>query len=452
MKAYMDSTQPQWQKTVASYLTKKSLLGSQEKKPWQSRVQKGLTVPFRPLHFDIEGKARLLFDDSVTISQKSFENNGDAQTFELDLDFCRDALLSRSEQKSYGADNLEGAIDSTISHYAGVQKRMKEKFSGEELEAQLNKLDELMDQAKKNVAKHFSEHMGNFFDEYGVSGNKDKIYQSVLTEMEQRLAQRMGSVPSNSEAKNTDVYTLDEMKKLYDFSKEMEKYTGRYYNNSDMWREVSYRRTNTVMTGCETEEYLGLRLAELSLKGKVFNDKADVSNDIKDIVNQTIENFITKSIEAEQADLDKYANLQIQATYASAAKGAYSVSERNQVIQEIRKAHTAIDKDAVYSVINKVMSSYEQTNNAGKALIDGVIWARDSYASKTYQEAYHGINRYDSTTEYDYWNNFFGQANIAGYIRKNSGLNCMVQSWNDFMGKITSDKTAFFDLSFYAVI
>lgn len=382
-----------------------------------------------------------------------------------DLDF----FWAKADMAGFTSpDALRQNVDYVASRYAAMRERINAEFYGDEKAANLSKLDEMMNAAKENLAQRFADEMSGFFDENGISNDRESLYKSVLTAVDQKTAEYDSFIKSNqgyanisdpgedwlrkdsaymaselrkamesagvsqSPAPQTDNgYTLDEMEKLYDFSKELESYS-----------DFSANPTKAVLTGNYTEETLGMMLAELSLKGKVFNEKAGISDKVKDIVNQSIDHFISTAVEAEQAHMDKWSSLQIQAVNRSAREGAYSASQAADEIQKIERAHTAVDKDTVYAVIDKVIASYEETGDASKALMDGAVFAKDSYNSKAQSKEYDGIRRYDSTTSARYWDNFFTLGTNKGYMQTSSGLDAMIGEWNRFMGKVTDSGSA----------
>lgn len=365
-----------------------------------------------------------------------------------DVDFSR----SQIELAYFGPDAIKQDVDYIASRYAAMQERINAEFTGEERTENLNRLDEMLNAAKDKLAQSFSDEMGDFFEENGVSGDKESIYQSVLSAVDQKASQYADFIKANKEyadigpgeewlrkdssymsselrkamsgadtpqtvAEDADRYTLDEMEKLYAFTKELESYSD-YGSNPE----------KAILTGNFTEETIGIKLADLTLKGMVFNESAGVSDKVKDIVSKSIQNFISTTIEAEQAYMDKWSGLQIQGMIKAANEGAYSPENAQKEIQQIKKAHTAVNKDAIYAVIDKVASSYQKTGDAGQALIDGAVFAKNAFDRKAQDKEYDGIRRYDVESR---WDNFFAVSDQDDrYIFKTSGLENMANSWN----------------------
>lgn len=192
-----------------------------------------------------------------------------------------------------------------------------------------------------------------------------------------------------------------------------------------------------------------MKLAELTLKGKILNEQANVSEQMQQAVTTAISNFTEKAIDNLQAYFDKYTNLQINTTEQSYNKGDYTRREANESIAEIKNYFSPVDKDAVYAVIKQVENVYQQTGNATKALLDGAVNARSTYYSKLQNEAYTGVGRYRDNSVY--WNSYFENKDTYSggttYILKDSVFNSTMQSWNGFMEEIAADQSAFLNLS-----
>lgn len=380
---------------------------------------------------------------------------------------------------SSNIDELEKSIDCIASRYVVMKGHINSEYSSEEKIANLNRLEQMMNEHKQSLAQNFADNVSSIFEENGVLGEKDRLYQSVLIEIDQKttcysefsnankdyakingpvekwlkkdsayMASELRKAMGNSnisQTKNTsnfDGYTLDEMNKMQTFVNELASYT-QYVSGS----------SKAVHTGSESEESLGMKLAELNLKGTVFNEHSGVSDTVKSAVSKCVNNFITTAINKEQEYMEKWSQLQIEGYEKLIANGEISKVKANEHIFAIKKCFAKIDEDAVYAVINKVENSYKQTKNVTKAIMDGAIFAQDVYNKKTRNGSYDGIHRYDSRDVY--WNSFFENKDTYygenTYIQKESGLECVINSWNSFTEKITSDNNAFLKTSEFLV-
>ena len=408
---------------------------------------------------------------------------------EKGFSFEEDLFYLQIDLYGFQSDQIAQNVDYIASRYVAMKDRIDTEFTGDEKITNLKKLEEAINTAASNFAQSFSEEMGSFLKEYGVSNDQENIYKSILSAirestvkytdfiksngnnaningpeeqwlrndsayMASELRKAMAAVDQTSSGKaeqRAEEYTLDELEKLYCFSKELQSYAASAGSSSE----------KSLRAGNNSEESLGIRLAELMLKGKVFNDQADVSDKVKNIVSKSIDNFISSAIDAEQAFMDYWSKLQIQAANKSLSEGAYTERTAKMAIEKIQKNHTAIDKDAIYAVIHKVAAVYEASGNASKALIEGAIFAKDQFECKVQSNQYQGIYRYDMQIG---WNGFFTRTStseseisaperqkaVNHYAGRKSKLDALVGAWNDFMRKITTSPNAFLTQSNYS--
>lgn len=373
---------------------------------------------------------------------------------------------------------LEQSVDYLASRYAVMKDRIDNEYTSEERIVQLDNLDQMMNKHKEKLAQNFADEVGTIFEENGVTGEKDRLYQSVLAIINQQTEQYTNFIKLNQdfakvnnkdkawlskdsaylasalrkafhsadttqrkESAASGQYTLDEMKKIQTFSKEFSSYENPSFDLKG--------RTEKAVSLSDNEESLGMKLAELTLKGKIFNEQADISDHMQQTVVTAISNFTEKAIDNLQAYFNKFSELQIASTEQLRNKGEYTQKEADQEITNIKKYFSPVDKNAVYAVINKVEDIYEHTGNVTKAMIDGAVTARSAFYSKIQDEVYVGIGRYDH--EAVYWNSFFENKDTyyggTSYILKESVFNDMMHSWNSFMGAVTSDESVLINIS-----
>ena len=87
------------------------------------------------------------------------------------------------------AEHLITKIDYIESRYAVLKERIEQNSSGEEKEQQLSRLEEIMDRTKQTLMDSYSDSIGNFYEEYGYSGAKKELAQSLSFGIDQRIAQ-----------------------------------------------------------------------------------------------------------------------------------------------------------------------------------------------------------------------------------------------------------------------
>lgn len=386
----------------------------------------------------------------------SLEQNG----FTPKVDF----LYANLDFNSKSADTLKQSADYIASRYAVMKSYIATNFSGVEQASNLKELDTLMDSAKNRLAQTFSDKVGGFFEEYGVSGEKENIYRSVMAEFDTKVSDYSAFIQSNDnyakldgtkdewlkndsaymaselrksmkktgfeKGENPSHYTLDEMEKIQTFTEEM----GNYSFNS--------HGTSKRIDVFGTEEEIGMQLSEVALKSEMFSKYANVSEKVKNVISKSTDSFISKTVDEVQKHIAN--EVQIKGT---------------GIPSSVRKGLTPINKQAVYDVIGKVKTTYANTGDFYKSFLNGAIYAENRQKQKYQSNKVTGIYRYEQST---YWNNFFkntdkfsGASDILGiirigYIQKESGIESIVNSWNEFAHQITADSNAELNTTFFS--
>lgn len=87
------------------------------------------------------------------------------------------------------AGYLNTKIDYIASRYAVLKDRIEKNYSGEEKGQQLSKLNEIMDSARKAIIDSYGDSVGDFYEEYGHSGTKAELTESLGKGIDQRVSQ-----------------------------------------------------------------------------------------------------------------------------------------------------------------------------------------------------------------------------------------------------------------------
>lgn len=376
---------------------------------------------------------------------------------------------------SYASSNIDEfvqSLDYISSRYVAMKDRITAEFSGEEQAANLTRLDEMMNTFKDTFAKNFADKVGGVFEDLGVTGEKEQIYQSVLSEIDKKTQQYSDftkanknyaninsadepwlakdtaymaselrkAMAANSDAPQTatatetsGTYTADELVKMQSIANEIVSYT----------KHVS-GSTNEIYAGSDSEESLGVKLAELNLKGIVFNEHSGISDRIKNAVTKSIDRVISDTVNKQQEYMDLWTQRQLDSLPGMVKDGYYSQAEANKRVDEIKQNFMAIDTNAVYSIISKVEDTYAKTGDASKSLMDGVVFAKDAYDKKADDSKYDGVERYDSRHTYfdDFFENTRNSQGTNAYEQKESEQDAIINSWNSLMESVTSNSDA----------
>lgn len=368
-----------------------------------------------------------------------------------------------------GTDALGESIDYVASRYAAMKNRIESEDTGDQKASNLKQLDQLMGHFTDSLAQQFAGEVGGAFEKNGAAGMSDRLCQSILSEVTQRTAQYSAFIASNPDyadvsgpeeawlrkdsaymaselrkavssvdtapAPDTpdgEGFTLKDMEAMQTFAQELESYS-----------RSSVASINGISVGEESEESLGLKLAQLNLKGTVFNQYAGVSDSVKEIVSQSVNYFTENVLEQQEAYMEKWSQAQVTGYEKLRADGEISDSLAAQHIQEIQKGFSTVDRPAVQAVIDRVSSVYEKTGNANTAILEGAVFANNTFAEKSDSGAYDGIHRYDSGDLY-FRNLFQLQDDVYGrYAGQQTGFDSLTESWNGFMQKFSSEQEIF---------
>ncbi|QHI72933.1 hypothetical protein [Aminipila terrae] len=344
---------------------------------------------------------------------------------------------------------LEHSIDYLASGYVVSKKHLEDTYSGSERENLLSKLESDFDSAVKIIAENTAKEVGGFFGQNEVRGETQKIQDSVIKAY-QDLVNKYSEYISkekdyakldgtdNQWLKNDDSYMACQLRKVAKADKisETAGEGKEYYSleelqkTKDMVSEIkSYSSNGKREISCyQSEEEIGLKMAELDLKGEVFNKYSDVSDSLKKAVSQSIQNFIST--------LPDRLNKQL-------------AEERKKVAEPGRMAD--LDEKQIFSVYHKVMSIYQATKDMLTALKEGAAYGKNQHMNRTKDSQYSFLNRYGNNGSI-FWNNFFKNTlkyredaitpdlSNNGYIDKKSGIETLSENWNSFVSKYTDDK------------
>ncbi|BAK97694.1 hypothetical protein OBV_04960 [Oscillibacter valericigenes Sjm18-20] len=234
------------------------------------------------------------------------------------------------------------------------------------------------------------------------------------------------------DTQESENFTLEDMEAMQTFAQELESYS-----------RSRVASVNGISVGEESEESLGLKLAQLNLKGTAFNQYAGVSDSVKEIVSQSVNYFTENVLVQQEAYMEKWSQAQVTGYEKLRADGEISDSLAAQYIQEIQKGFSDVDRSAVQAVIDRVSNVYKKTGDVNTSIVEGAVFANNTFAEKSENGAYDGIHRYDSGDLY-FRNLFQMQDDVyGGYAGQQTGIDSLTESWNGFMQKISSEQGTF---------
>jgi hypothetical protein len=84
-------------------------------------------------------------------------------------------------------------INNVVSTYLTYKDYIQNNFTGEERDAQMAKLNDMAAVAMEQLARGFSDEMGDFLEKYGLSGEKSILKESVFLWFEEVLKENSGA-------------------------------------------------------------------------------------------------------------------------------------------------------------------------------------------------------------------------------------------------------------------
>lgn len=87
------------------------------------------------------------------------------------------------------ADKLNNKVDYLSSRYVYLKDYIQNSFTGTQKEENLTRLEDLYQKSKETLATSYSNTVGSFYESLGSSDSKEKMYQSMLSGIENRTAE-----------------------------------------------------------------------------------------------------------------------------------------------------------------------------------------------------------------------------------------------------------------------
>lgn len=344
-----------------------------------------------------------------------------------EYDYGRESFyLSRID---YDGD-LDKNVDYLSSGFATMKKRINEHLVGEEKDKLLEQLELNFQKEIEKIADKTSKEMGGFFEENGVVGETEKIYESILKAYEDGVNKYSTFVENNDDyillsgkenewLKKDDSYLASELRKIEkdeDNTSNVE--SDGYYSLEEL------KQTNIMITEIQkyslgsknereitinsTEEEIGFKFAEIAIKGDLFHKNTNVSESLKEAMNLAIDTFMDNTVEILNEKLE----------------------DRRARVAEPEKSPD-YNREIIDGIYNKVMGIYRQSDDAAKALSEGGAYAKQQHLNRTKDSI---LIRDQSS----FWKNFNGiKPSESGYANQETEIETSLKSWNDFASTLT---------------
>lgn len=347
--------------------------------------------------------------------EKSLQKNGlsdeinwiDFQNDLAGIGFSTDSPVFRLD-----SEDFQRKTEYLASRYAAMEDKIKQHFSGAEQDAHMQKLDDLYQGAVKEVAKGYAEVVGGFLEENGMSGEKEKIYHSVINSVNDRIDEYRTYLSENKDPAGLKG-TKDE------WLVEDDAYIAAILRQSNMGRDIketdsesytfdelnvcgkyaaeltAFERKNSCYA--TSEEQVGLDFAMLAMKTEELFKRDNDNPALKNLLQKMVSGFMNHYLERMD---NKLADLRENAACAADIRG-----------------YQALDRQSVWNVYNRTLEEYKHSGNAMEALEQGAKYALGQINKKTGNDIY----RYQNVRLYA--NDFFAAEAAASYTSvKRSGV------------------------------
>ena len=356
-------------------------------------------------------------------------------------------LSSDLERSGFGASMMDGSgflcgADYLASRAVAAESVITRNTVGKERQEQLEKLRGAVSDAAESMAVNYSRTVGGFLEQNGVSGETEKIHDSVIRGIQNMTEAYRAAISGNERLSALDgtpnawllqddayvasvlrgdanasayakesraAYSMEDLSALGQFVSEL----------SSVERSIDLYSAD--------EERLGLDFAMLSMKTDVLRHSGNVSENMSSTIRKAAEGYMDAFLKRMDERLTK-------------ARGAGQAADDS-------KGFAALDRDAVRSVYAHTMRRYQSAGDALRALLDGARFARNQRTQKAART--NGVYRYDNSAAY--WDNFFRKSADTDGAYHTGGVtfNNYAAGWNDFSDSLNGKDAVRFNLTLH---
>ena len=338
---------------------------------------------------------------------------------------------SGASYRSVASGEFRKNVEYLASRYAAMEDKIKTTCTGTEQKERLDRLNEM------------SEIVGGILEDYGVSGEKEKIYQSFKSGVDQKAAEYRTFLEQNKGFTGLegtedewllkdDEYIAARLRaqgntsganalKSGEYSHQELDALGQYASSlSEMAAKANPYETN--------EERIGLDLAMLAMKTDALGKEGNRSSVFQATLQKALGGYLNAFLEQFSRKLENN---------RKNARTAYDI-----------QGNAGLDADAVWRVYDKTMEQYRLSGNVMEALIKGAESGRAQYAEKMESSHMKEIYRYKNGGSY--WNDFFGNSSdrkTGSYHQSGSIYEQYMMGWLDFKNSLGDGESVRMNLS-----
>ena len=245
----------------------------------------------------------------------------------LDADIDWQGVKEDFVQIGVGFDNIERfeqKADYLASRYAVLKDRIQNQFTGEQQEAELQKLEQIYTEAKEEMANTYAESIGGFFEDLGQSGAAEDMRNSVLALVDQKANAYTDYIENNRDyvsitdpdkqwLKQDDAYMAAQLRQSAS-SAELQKqpvneqapYDGKDLAFAGIYaKTLSQQLQNPTWNVNESDAALGQHLAEQYGALKTSAGSAGISEKLSNMLNSSFDPFMDRLMDSLDALIDQ---------------------------------------------------------------------------------------------------------------------------------------------------
>lgn len=292
--------------------------------------------------------------------------------------------LSKLDSYSYSSGiTVVEAMEHFASQYSIYNEYIKKNGSTEQKE----KFEQMMNRHVDNFAKSFSEQVGGFFEKNGLTGEQQRVYESVRGRIQMLTDSYAGFLKTNgdqlqalaAQPGDDNVCLAFELRRLYHESGDGELFSigGAYTRTMLSDLESLAKSAQDILAskdfGAVSEEELGVRLGKTFLNGLSVLEKSKAAFKFKDAFQNAITSHMDSAIDKSNELISK---------------------KRNSTEQE-----RPLDKGAIELVIQSMVDSYNHSKSIPQAIKAGNEFAMHIYLFK--KDSYGNVERYQSSEYFE---------------------------------------------------
>ncbi len=386
---------------------------------------------------EITKESTLLYRYRMANPIKIFENGQNYKPIK-DVSDVPNEFLEQLNEEGYSWDEFRfqsafdiewgGDLDYILSRlaasYVTSSEHLKSHFSGTELEDHMDQLDAVVSKVMNQRANVFAENVGGFLEKNGIAGEKDKIYDIIASEYNNKVQQYSEYIKNNSDYANlkgteyewlsNDVaYMAQELRKACDTTQTPDTSGSRYSLEeiSLANRLVQDLTFDGLFDSLGNEESFGLDAGMLLLKTQLFSENSMVSKQFADKMTRAVNTCID--------DVINKINNRILKLYDD----PYYDKERAPVY----------DKSEIYDVSRMMLEIYKEKGSYSETILESIKYALNK--SKSKEDINGMIDRYKVNY---YWKRFydnsdsFRQFYYSEGFDKRTSYQKLVDSWNSY--------------------